>query len=545
MIKIYHNTLKLFITLLFCPFVSYSQNDSINVDKLYNLAVRNSDTKPKIAKDYLYKTVTYIDSVLDVKPRLSKFFINKKATSLHFLSYFERRENNYDIALKHMLESIKIKESLENYEELPVSFHQLGILWMYQEEYSKAKTNLDSALTLSKKYNVTRERLGVLSTMGNLYLNSRDTLGAEQYHLRAIKLADSINSPYDIAAVNANYAQYLRQSRRMKENLPFLKKSIEYHKNNSNKIGMESGYAALATTYRNLDNPKLALKYMQVALKLSEELGNEALLPYRYKTIQFAYAQLGNYEKAYENHVKYLKLLEKRYNDETFKRMADLDAKHKYEKQKSIDSLKLVKHQEIETERLKYESNRRLWIVAVSLLALIILLSIGYMVHRNKSIKAEQLALKRQFENQKLQEDVNVKQKEIVSLISETIDHINTKSNLVEELKKLKSGYSTQDLQSIIADLKSKTVEENKSLLLKNYIESENQEFINLLKRSHPNLTKTDIEICTLIRLGLSRKEIAALRNTSIEAIKSSKFRLKRKMNVSKDIVLDDYINNL
>ena len=66
-----------------------------------------------------------------------------------------------------------------------------------------------------------------------------------------------------------------------------------------------------------------------------------------------------------------------------------------------------------------------------------------------------------------------------------------------------------------------------------------------MIKSLHPNLSKTDTEICSLIRIGLSRKEVANLRNTSLDAVKTARFRLKKKLNLSAEEALDDYINTL
>ena len=84
-----------------------------------------------------------------------------------------------------------------------------------------------------------------------------------------------------------------------------------------------------------------------------------------------------------------------------------------------------------------------------------------------------------------------------------------------------------------------------KLLLIKQNIEQVNFEFIKKLKNLHPELSKTDIEICSLARIGLNRKEVANLRNTSVDAVRMSRIRIKKKLNLSANQSLDDYINTL
>lgn len=69
--------------------------------------------------------------------------------------------------------------------------------------------------------------------------------------------------------------------------------------------------------------------------------------------------------------------------------------------------------------------------------------------------------------------------------------------------------------------------------------------FINALKLKHPILTKTDIEIACFIRLGKTRREIAVLRGITVSSMKTSRSRLRKKMELSKDVLLDDYLASL
>ncbi|WP_075341534.1 7TM diverse intracellular signaling domain-containing protein [Tenacibaculum agarivorans] len=137
------------------------------------------------------------------------------------------------------------------------------------------------------------------------------------------------------------------------------------------------------------------------------------------------------------------------------------------------------------------------------------------------------------------------KQEEISELKSESYKQIKSKEKLVENLKKVIAEDESISIYNIIADVKSELVEDANLIKIKSEMEELDNEFFNRLKDLHPNLTKTDLEICSLIRVGLRRKEIASVRNTSLEAVKSSRFRLKKKLNLSINENLDRYIKKL
>ena len=97
--------------------------------------------------------------------------------------------------------------------------------------------------------------------------------------------------------------------------------------------------------------------------------------------------------------------------------------------------------------------------------------------------------------------EIHNKKQEITELMTESLKHLKSKEKLVDNLQKLASEEETISLQSIINDLKSEAIEDSRVLLIKNHLEELNFEFFKTIKAKHPNLTKTDLEICSYIRL--------------------------------------------
>jgi DNA-binding NarL/FixJ family response regulator len=69
-----------------------------------------------------------------------------------------------------------------------------------------------------------------------------------------------------------------------------------------------------------------------------------------------------------------------------------------------------------------------------------------------------------------------------------------------------------------------------------------NHKLVVELKKRYPNLTKTEIEICVYISMKLDRKNIAKLRNTSFYTVKSTVYRVRKKMDLPPEVTLDDFI---
>ena len=191
----------------------------------------------------------------------------------------------------------------------------------------------------------------------------------------------------------------------------------------------------------------------------------------------------------------------------------------------------------LESEKKLVENKRNSLIALLSLA----FLAIGLIIYFRNRQKIKEQA----YQNILLNNKIANKTEEINVLLNETIQYIKSKERIAENLQKLSNENEGITLKSIIADLKASKADNTKLMLIKQNIEQVNFEFIKKLKTAHPELTKTDVEICSLIRIGLNRKEVANLRNTSLEAVKSSRFRIKKKLGLTPEASLDEYINTL
>jgi inorganic phosphate transporter, PiT family len=70
-------------------------------------------------------------------------------------------------------------------------------------------------------------------------------------------------------------------------------------------------------------------------------------------------------------------------------------------------------------------------------------------------------------------------------------------------------------------------------------------DFLNRLSERFPGLSARERRLATLIRIGLSNKEIGSLLSISSKGVEIGRYRLKRKMNVSKEITLQEFIHQI
>lgn len=64
-------------------------------------------------------------------------------------------------------------------------------------------------------------------------------------------------------------------------------------------------------------------------------------------------------------------------------------------------------------------------------------------------------------------------------------------------------------------------------------------EFVKTLLGQWPNMSKGELRVCTLIRFGMESKDIMSLLNVSSEGIKKNRYRIRKKMNLRKEEILE------
>lgn len=71
------------------------------------------------------------------------------------------------------------------------------------------------------------------------------------------------------------------------------------------------------------------------------------------------------------------------------------------------------------------------------------------------------------------------------------------------------------------------------------------QDFFKLLEEKYPNLTQNDKILCAYLKMNLTSKEIAPLLNISLRGVEVNRYRLRKKMNLDREVNLTEYLQKL
>lgn len=115
---------------------------------------------------------------------------------------------------------------------------------------------------------------------------------------------------------------------------------------------------------------------------------------------------------------------------------------------------------------------------------------------------------------------------------------------IISEQLKSKSIKKT-DLITIFNLLESSLSKDNEWENFKQKFKALDPNFLNLLLAKNSDLSKSEIRLLTLIRIGYSQKEIATMLNIAPDSVKKARQRVRKKLNIPESIKLRAYLLSL
>ena len=256
----------------------------------------------------------------------------------------------------------------------------------------------------------------------------------------------------------------------------------------------------------------------------------------------------GSTNKAYTLLKEHVRLRDSVKNAEIYQHAIDLLTWYETEKKEKDIALLSLKEKQNQLHNLQLEQrndalkNKQLiLILSITILVVLVLGLVLWFRQREKSVKAKKALLALEVETQKrererLASDLEVKKN---SLVSYSLLLSQKNETLLKLKKTFNSDYTTRDLTSLI----------DRSMLFEN----EWTHFMDLFEDIHPqffqkisdhgdSITQNDLRLSALLKLGLTSKEIANILNLEPRSVDMSRHRLRKKMNLSNEVNLTEYI---
>lgn len=467
--------------------------------------------------------------------------------SLAKLSNLYAHVADYNKSYDGYWEALILAEKLKNESAKASIYHGLGWLYSFfnrknksQEYFSKSiKINRELVRQNPQKSQLLLDDYYALATLyrkeGNLGL-ARTYIDSCKY-VRSTFEAESSNSIFleaELGYILTKERNYIEAKNKLLTVKPFFEEA-----DSSYLIIL---YPFLGEIYKNTNDLDLSEMYYQQALTISERFKSHLdLIPKIYEDLSEVYHLKGNHAKAYLGMEEAKKLNEVQFGSRSAHNQRLLEIKDDFRIEMERQD-QLIKEQRLTFLEQQHKiSELQTFILVGAILFLIVVSFLIYRFLRSKH-KAEKKYLKQKqlLEIQKTEEVLLVKNKELTTSTLQAIEKEELLLETKEELVKQKKNPNPSEIGKII-----KKIEHSVQLSWEEFelrFMAVNQGFYEKLKNQFPNLSQNDHKTCALIKLNFSSKDIAKLLGISVESVHTSRYRIRKKMNLDRSINLEDFI---
>lgn len=412
----------------------------------------------------------------------------------------------------------------------------LGTLYRLKAEFTKA-LELDLAAMLIAEKTNSPALLGIAcNSLGIDYYRTEDFNNAEKY----FRLSISYNEVSGDNTLRANsfykLAMVLDDTNRQTEAMQFFNKALEIYENENDCIGSADVYNGMAALYYKKNKPdsteyygllamknykdcgsletvcfmlmnlaslknmqkehKQALNYLNQGLYLADSLNLLSQLRQGYKNLSETYAYMGDFENAYNNHLKYNIYKDSIFNTENSTTFLELNTKYETEKKER----QLVEKQsqiDLQNAEIQRSAQQRKLLIIIALLTLIIAIILIYRFNEKKKY-----ANLLDNQNQEL-EKINADKDKLFSIISHDLSSpVAAYTRLTEAVLKSMDKLSTEQLKEYLSNINSSS--QNIQMLLSNLLQW------SLRQSGHFKPAPEDVNIGQLIANAISSLQTPA-----------------------------------
>lgn len=129
--------------------------------------------------------------------------------------------------------------------------------------------------------------------------------------------------------------------------------------------------------------------------------------------------------------------------------------------------------------------------------------------------------------------------KKTISLENELIQN---RKELIDASKKLESRKIKTDFPSVFKMVENSLSTQSEWDEFKAKLEKLSPSFLDKIVEKHPDLSKSELRLLILIRIGYTQKEIAETLSIAPASVKKARSRVRKKLNIPTDIHLKDYL---
>lgn len=470
-----------------------------------------------------------------------------------------------------------------------ICYQQIGEILYHQGINTEALKYHYKAQTLFNKQKDDVNSIKNLNKIGRIYLKQPSNPHALSTFQEALYLSKKIKYIEGVAESYGHIGMVYEKKRLHDSSFKYQDLALSAYQTINNKNGIARIYENIGTIYEHKAEYNIALKYFYNVLKLYQEENNRIEQAEVINNIGDMYRKTARYANALSFTKKALLLasslndlrqIESAHHDlaKTFELLNSYDSAYYYNDQARLTNLRIAEANndvEINLLQILYEVQQkdneikhleadkqlnRILVITISLIGILII-SLGWNILSKQKLKIENS--KALLESQKiamgfdlnnkhllqenLKAELEVKSKELTShtlLIIQKNELLEDLKNKLNTIIKDDKRDQRKELKQLINQINFNTNQDKNWENFRKVFENVHADFFDKLKQ-YSNLSPADLRLLALLKMNLPSADISTMIGISQDSLRTSKYRLRKKLQIPEEIRLTQFIQQL
>jgi len=481
--------------------------------------------------------------------------ISLKAQCLERLASLQLTLGDDHLALKLYYDALPLFEKTGDKAGIAKVYNIVGIYKGSKGEYDTAESYFLKAMKLNEEAG---NHTGIIHNKSNLafmYHRMGQTEKAKDIYLRLVPELIGTGDSIDLPVIYYHLSMFCNKLSENDSVLYYLKKSLAVSERLADTSILATLYGKIGEIFLDHRQYDSALVFLTKSVSMSETIKDYVTWKQALKLLLTIDTFQHNYKKAAEKYEKIIVLSDSVYNRRIRNGLESSELR--YENQKKSN---LIGIQNIELKSANRQKQFLLAFFIFSAITCLLLILLTVLIKRNNRRKQELLVEKLrtnelELENARKDEEIgkfiianvtkelSLRESELVSNAlavqqkNELLGQINNKLN---EAMAGDGTLKLKDLNGIVSAIRSQVMDSD---TFNQKFSQLHQGFFDRLKMSHPGLTQSELKFCAYLKLHLNSSQIASITNVTPEAIRKTRYRIRKKLTLQAGESLEDYIS--
>ena len=167
---------------------------------------------------------------------------------------------------------------------------------------------------------------------------------------------------------------------------------------------------------------------------------------------------------------------------------------------------------------------------------------------KNRRLIIEKELQYESLKNEQLQSDVDSKKRDLSDFalnLTQNQTWAKVLKTKIEDIKLAPTKSKDKLIEDLEQEIKNKVSFDSDTKDFFERVDKLSDAFYSQLSTNYPNLSKNEIRLCSFIRLKMDSRSIANLQNITIASLNTSRYRVRKKLDLSEDTDLNSFIQNI